>query len=387
MDNATFYEKAKKHSKLINPFAVLVQCNWESREKGKEWATELCTKANNCAGLKVWNEWNGAVYPKVSWEQNSDGTKVNRMSLFCNYATIEEFMENYVLKITSSYPKCYLKRDNFFGYFDGLFEGKWGAWATDRAYFSRLVSNAIALAPQIFGDGWERKIMFAYEYAIDKRYLSDERQKILTELLGSAVAVDPLPVSKQPQKLICLDFGHGGKDSGAFQNGIREKDVNLAYGQRIGANLSGLGYDLMYTRVGDEYVQLSERARIAERHRPLPLVFLSFHANSSVRIDASGFEVYTYYGQDESDRLATEIIKSVQRAFPSMKINKDMSDGDPDKEANFAVLRETPNIPSALVELGFLSNPTEAKNIMNTNYREKLCFAIARGVDSFLGGA
>jgi len=290
------------------------------------------------------------------------------------------------LKVSRYYPLCVKRRDNFWGYFDGLFRGKYGAWATDAIYFKHLTETTIEIAPDIFGPGWQTKIETSLGYAIDKKYLTPQHEDI------ALAAVNKIFASRQSvqRKTVCLDFGHGGRDPGAAIPGrkdISEKDINLAYGQIIGANLSEMGYDIMYTRVEDEYVQLTERGRMAQNHQPLPSAFLSIHANSAARKDASGVEIYTYFGQDAGDTMANKIIEAIRKAIPSIKVNADYSDRDIDKEKDFAVLRDTPNIPSALIELGFLSNEQDRINLLKEDYRERLTGAIAKGVDAFLGGA
>lgn len=396
MNDQIFLSKAEKYYMSINPFATLCQCHWETRSGGKPWSSELYLKANNAAGLKKWAGWTGETYAKVSWEQNPDGTKVNRTSLFCKYPTIDSFLANYARKIEDHYPVCVSRRDNFWGYFDGLFIGKFGSWATDHTYFTRLAETAVAVAPDIFGEGWQAKMMTSLDYAIDKRYLTEQHKAIALEIISGIFepAEPPKRITEEPlkkqSKVICLDFGHGGRDPGAPIPGrkdMNEKDINLSYGQIIGAKLSGMGYDLMYTRVGDEYVKLSERGKMAQNHRPLPSVFLSIHGNSAVRKDARGIEIYTYFGQDAGDRLASKIIEAIQRALPGTKINADYTDGDVDKERDFAVLRDTPGIPSALIELGFLSNDEDRANLLNAGYRDRLAGAIADGINNFVGGA
>lgn len=379
MDNRVFFNMAGKFSNYINPFGATAQCNWETRTNGKPWVSELFLKANNAAGLKAWEGWDGEVYTKVSWEQTPDGRKVNRASLFCKYPSIEEFLANYSLKISRYYPLCVKRRDNFWGYFDGLFRGKYGAWATDATYFRHLAETTIAIAPDIFGTGWQAKIETSLEYAIDKKYLTPQHEDIVLAVVNKIFA---LRQSARRKTVVCLDFGHGGRDPGAAIPGrkdISEKDINLAYGQIIGANLSEMGYDVMYTRVGDEYVQLAERGRMAQNHRPLPSAFLSIHANSAARKDASGIEIYTYFGRDTGDTMANKIIEAIRKAIPGIKIN--------DKEKDLAVLRNTPNISSALIELGFLSNEQDRMNLLKEDYRKRLTGAIANGINAFLGGA
>lgn len=146
MDDKTFYALAQQRSR-INAFAALCQCHHETRQDGKPWSSELCWAANNCAGIKKGSGWQGAIYNKVSWEQRADGTKYNAESAFRKYDSTADFLSDYEAKIAAMYRLCVDRRDNFWGYFDGLLTGQY-KWATDREYFRRLAETAVRLAPE-----------------------------------------------------------------------------------------------------------------------------------------------------------------------------------------------------------------------------------------------
>ena len=183
MNNALFYSKLLSHKGIINPFAALCQCNWETRRSGKPWQSELFLKANNAAGLKKWGGWSGDVYNKVSWEQQKDGTKVDRVSSFCKYPTADDFISNYVLKIKEDYPACKTASDSLWGYFAGLYKGRIGSWATDHTYFERLCGVAIELAPEFLGNTWKSKLQTSLTYSIQKQYLNDKQIKTVRSCL------------------------------------------------------------------------------------------------------------------------------------------------------------------------------------------------------------
>ena len=146
MDDKTFYALAQKRPRL-NAFAALCQCHHETRQKGEPWSSELCWAANNCAGIKRGSGWQGMIYNKVSWEQRADGTKYNAESAFRKYDSTADFLSDYEAKIAAMYRLCVDRRDNFWGYFDGLLTGQY-KWATDREYFRRLAETAVRLAPE-----------------------------------------------------------------------------------------------------------------------------------------------------------------------------------------------------------------------------------------------
>lgn len=158
------------------------------------------------------------------------------------------------------------------------------------------------------------------------------------------------------KRSITLDAGHGGNDSGAVgPKGLREKDVALAVTLRLGAMLAAAGLAVNYTRKDDRFLELYERADLANEAKTD--FFLSIHCNSASNRGASGFEVFTSPGQNEADELATFLFVDYARAFPSKLKRIDDKDGDPDKEANFAVLRRT-KMPAVLFELDFISSPS-----------------------------
>lgn len=182
------------------------------------------------------------------------------------------------------------------------------------------------------------------------------------------------------KRSITLDAGHGGKDSGAVGlKGLREKDVALAVTLRLGSMLSAAGMAVNYTRTDDRFLELYERADLANEAGSE--LFLSIHCNSASSRGASGFEVFTAPGQTDADELATMLFVDYARKFPSKLKRIDDKDGDPDKEANFLVLRRT-RMPAALFELDFISSPSVeawlADELNQIAMAEALCDGVLR---------
>lgn len=185
------------------------------------------------------------------------------------------------------------------------------------------------------------------------------------------------------KKSITLDAGHGGKDSGAVgPGGLREKDVALAVTLRLGAMLAAAGMAVNYTRKDDRFLELYERADLANESGTD--LFLSIHCNSASNKGASGFEVFTTPGQTDSDELATFLFVDYARAFPAKLKRIDDKDGDPDKEANFLVLRRT-KMPAVLFELDFISSPTVEKWLGEELSQIAMAEALCDGVLRYLG--
>lgn len=133
-----------------------------------------------------------------------------------------------------------------------------------------------------------------------------------------------------------LDFGHGGKDPGALGNGLKEKDITLSIGLKLGEILKRHNIEVTYSRTTDVFIDLTPRANMANNAKAD--IFVSLHVNSATNINATGLEIWTTKGQTKADILATKIGEQLQKDFPSIAFRKDMSDGDLDKEENFTVL-------------------------------------------------
>lgn len=189
---------------------------------------------------------------------------------------------------------------------------------------------------------------------------------------------------------VVVDPGHGAPDPGARGRIANEADINLDVAIELSKILSSMGIVAPLTRSGpkrihrdNRNVDLSSRPGMANRLKAD--AFISIHCNGAVSVEANGFEIYTTPGQNNSDKLATAIFESWKEAFPAQKKRTDYSDGDPDKEANLKVLRET-RCPSCLVELGFITNPQEEKFLLNKLNQEMMALAIAKGIIKYLEG-
>lgn len=186
---------------------------------------------------------------------------------------------------------------------------------------------------------------------------------------------------------ICIDPGHGGRDPGAIgPTGLREKEVTLAIAKLVEKLLQPVGA-VRLTRDKDvalgpeQRSDLNERIRISNQFEAD--CFVSIHADSCNNPSAHGFSVYTTQGKTQADKLANCLIASL-KAHLSLTLRADMSDGDADKEAGFAVLRGT-IAPACLVELAFISNPAEEALLRSLIFQMKAALAIAEGIAAFFG--
>lgn len=170
---------------------------------------------------------------------------------------------------------------------------------------------------------------------------------------------------------VCIDAGHGGKDSGAGGASVAEKWITLDVARRVADKLRNSAIEVVLTRDEDYFVELAERANISNRANAD--IFISIHCNSAGE-SARGTEVWTYPGEKQDRRLAEDILrKLVERTgFRDRGV----------KEENFAVLRLT-RCPAALVELGFISNPQEEQIMKTFDYQDQASTAIVEGIKEF----
>lgn len=176
---------------------------------------------------------------------------------------------------------------------------------------------------------------------------------------------------------IMLDAGHGGHDPGAVgPTGLRESDVNLQIALAVGEILTRNGVTVGYTRTTNVFVSVGDRARIANNASALN--FLSIHINGFSDPAAHGTETFAFQPGADSERLARAVQKHLIRAIGLRDRGV--------KFANFQVLRET-NMPAALVEVAFISNPREEALMRTPEFIRNASQGIADGVMEYLGRA
>lgn len=166
---------------------------------------------------------------------------------------------------------------------------------------------------------------------------------------------------------VVIDAGHGGKDGGSVWNGLIEKKLCLDVAKRLEAGLKSRGLKTVMTRRTDTFVELEQRARIANR---VPAsIFVSVHFNGSRKTIISGGE--TYYRSTRGKTLASAINRSIKSRVPGG--TRGVFFGD------YKVLRET-QMPAVLVECGYISNKREAARCADSTHRQKLADAIVSGL-------
>lgn len=170
-------------------------------------------------------------------------------------------------------------------------------------------------------------------------------------------------------RTVILDAGHGGKDPGAVSRttGAKEKELALDTVKRIQRKLGGRA-KVVLIRNGDQFVDLDDRVEMASRRDGAILVSVHYNAGPS---NLRGPE--TYWWRVDSHGLASRIQRGLEKAVPRPHDNRG-------KVRRRLRLTRNPNVPSVLVECGYLSNPSEARLCSDSGYRDKLAGAIADAI-------
>jgi N-acetylmuramoyl-L-alanine amidase len=196
-----------------------------------------------------------------------------------------------------------------------------------------------------------------------------------------------------PIRLVVIDAGHGGQDTGAIRGGVLEKDMTLDVARRLEREVQAAGLATMLTRSGDKTVSLAERAAAANRERDC--VFVSIHFDEGGRAAATG--VNTYYAARQTQPtpfvaswlpflqpVATEqppnvesqsLAGFVQQAMVARTQAVDRGV----RTQQFYVIANVRH-PAVLVEGGFLSNAEDISRITTEEYRQQLAVAIHEGI-------
>ncbi len=173
---------------------------------------------------------------------------------------------------------------------------------------------------------------------------------------------------------VVLDAGHGGSASGAEYEGYLEKDITLPITLRAAELLEEKGCNVVLTRNSDVYMDLYDRAGIANAVEAD--IFVSIHANaSSSNPGFQGTFTYSYPKSEEGERLAGCIQDAVVSSAGS--VDRGLLTND------YVVLRET-SMPAALLETGFMSCHEELMLLVKPEYQEKLAQGVAQGVEKYL---
>jgi N-acetylmuramoyl-L-alanine amidase len=245
---------------------------------------------------------------------------------------------------------------------------------------SDLVKSMTALSDnfirqiQVNENGDDTIVSIYFVRGIEFEVLSDKR----AEVIKIAFRRDP---NLKYDGTIVIDAGHGGKDPGAISsNGTQEKVVNLQIALKVQRLLEDLGFNVIMTRTDDTFVDLYERANIANRNNAD--LFVSIHHNSTLNKAVQGLEIlYCPRGSGvgktaDQYPLAEIISKSILQSTGGI-------DRGIIQRPGLVVIRET-KMPAVLVEVGYLSNAEEEARIINDGYQNKVAQGIISGIQNYL---
>jgi N-acetylmuramoyl-L-alanine amidase len=277
----------------------------------------------------------------------------------------------------------------------------------DRIKLAQFNSNTLRL---VIEDSSKVKVRF-------KRELS----KLIISIKPSstkAVVKKDYPKRLDRNKVIVIDAGHGGKDPGAVgYKRYREKVVVLQIAQKLKTILRSRGYKVYMTRDSDKFVRLRNRTQYANKKKAD--IFISIHANAvgkKAAKKAHGIECYfldksrssrakrvsasenkadlkdmNFYGKESflntlnshnivaANKLAIDLQRGALGTLS--KSYKNVKDAGV-RSGPFWVLVGA-QMPAVLVEVGFITHPTEAKRLVNSNYQKKLALGLANGVERY----
>lgn len=203
-----------------------------------------------------------------------------------------------------------------------------------------------------------------------------------------------LPVSYLPisNKIIAIDPGHGGIDPGAVGiSGTKEDEINLKIALKLKRLIEQSGGIVVMTREKDiglysDKAKTLREMKTEDLHKRKEIIemseselFISIHLNSFIRSEYYGAQTFYKEGSEEGERLALIIQKELRNI-----LDKDNT-REPQKRNDVFVLNEI-NVPSVLVECGFLSNKREEELLKDEIYQEKIAWSIYIGIMNYFSG-
>lgn len=252
---------------------------------------------------------------------------------------------------------------------------------------------------------------------VDIAPAKDDQKKVAS--VNKTTYQIPLPHHKPLRKIVVIDAGHGGQDPGTIAaTGIQEKNITLAVALQMKKLIDQSGkYTAILTRSGDKHLPLRYRFSVAREMNAN--LFISLHADSNPNKNIRGISVYTLSekaSDKEAQRLADkennsdfmEDLKFTQNTDPDVKdilINlsqtraknhaldfadtlmkkfksKEILLKNTHRAADFAVLK-APDVASVLIELGYLSNPTDQKRLVSKQYQVKIARLIVSAINDY----
>jgi len=207
-------------------------------------------------------------------------------------------------------------------------------------------------------------------------YVPDILATQIRQYLRSATPQPPVirPTPPRAQGLVVVDAGHGGNDPGAISaGGLYEKNINLQVALKVAALLGQRGIGVIMTRQDDRFIELEERADVANRRNAD--LFVSIHSDSNPDRSRQGFTVYVARAASPN---AMRAAGSINQALAGTG-----SDSHGIREADYKVLVNTSG-PAVLIEIGYLSNSQDTARLRDPAWQNRLAQAIANGILDYM---
>jgi len=191
---------------------------------------------------------------------------------------------------------------------------------------------------------------------------------------------------KKGKNTVVIDSGHGGNDPGKIGiNDAKEKDINLQIAQKVKMLLEEKGIKVVMTREDDSTLAKETdtnkkvqdmKARVELINNTAPDIAVSIHQNSYQDASVHGAQVFYYTHSEEGEKAATIMQKAL------LAVDKD--NHRQAKEDNTYYLLKRTEVPTIIVECGFLSNPEEADKLVTEDYQQQIAEAIVQGITTCL---
>lgn len=200
---------------------------------------------------------------------------------------------------------------------------------------------------------------------------------IVSRKLSQLVTSENVQAQKE---VVVIDAGHGGDDPGKVGiNNALEKDINLQIAEKVKRHLEKNGIEVVMTREDDvmEETKLEDmKKRVELINKTKPAIAVSIHQNSYPDSSVKGAQVFYYTGSEISKEAASLMQEELRKK--DNENTRQIKDNN-----NFYMLKKT-EVPTIIVECGFLSNAGEAEKLVSDEYQEQMAQAICSGIMTWL---
>lgn len=188
---------------------------------------------------------------------------------------------------------------------------------------------------------------------------------------------------------IVIDAGHGGSDLGVFKDGLVEKDINLVIAKKLKLKLEQMNYNVLMTRIDDKPIYKSTNISVKAERNDLDgrinyakdnnaKLFVSIHVDNRVDDPNREGSVVYYYPKFEASK---SYAIGVQRALNNLRVNDKPRAKNYIETENFYVIKQA-EIPSILIEVGYITNSEDFELLMQEGFRDKIAEGISIGIGS-----